>query len=74
MTPSDVKAGARACGVMTDTDRAQCFFRLGQRAEQAANRSRSPKKMRALATDLKSRAESIWSGVPVRGAAPKRRR
>jgi hypothetical protein len=73
MTPNDVKAGARACGVMTDTDRAQCFFRLGQRAEQAAARSRSPKKMRVLAADLKSRAESIWGGVPVRSPGKKRR-
>lgn len=60
VSPADIKAGVRACGIMTDADRAQCFFRLGQRAERAAATSRSPRQLRALAKDLKARAETVW--------------
>lgn len=77
VSPASIKAGVRACGIMDDRERAACFFQLGQQAERAAARSRSPKKLRGLATELKARAEAVWGGgtpVASRGRLKRRRR
>ena len=70
VTPADIRAAIGACRVMSDFDRASCFFKLGERAERAAGASRSPAKLRVLGADLKVRAEALWAG----GAGEARRK